>query len=107
MLMPGMFARAVLTQAVKTNAITVPQRTVTRSAAGSATVLVVGQDDKVQPRQVQLGTIVGQNIVVTDGLQVGERIIVEGLQKARPGSVVKPVPFRTASATPVQQVKDN
>jgi membrane fusion protein (multidrug efflux system) len=100
LLLPGMFARARLEQAVQEQAITAPMRAVTRGAEGNATVLVVGADDKVELRQVKLGEAVGDTWVVTDGLKAGERVVVEGLQKARPGSVVKPV---TAGAAPAAQ----
>jgi membrane fusion protein (multidrug efflux system) len=53
-------------------------------------VYVVGQDNKVALRSVTLGERVGQDYIVTDGVKAGERIIVEGIQKARPGSIVNP-----------------
>ncbi|MEO6005748.1 MAG: efflux RND transporter periplasmic adaptor subunit [Opitutus sp.] len=91
LLLPGMFARGRVEQAVNEQAITVPQRAVARSAGGAATALVVGSDNKVEARVIELGDAVGDKWVVTKGLQSGDRIIVEGLQKARPGAVVKPV----------------
>lgn len=92
-LMPGMFARGRIVEGVDTNAITVPQRTVSRGAGGSASVLVVNDENKVESREIEVGRILGSRVVVTQGLKGGERIIVEGSQKARPGSVVKAVPF--------------
>jgi membrane fusion protein (multidrug efflux system) len=92
-LMPGMFARGRIVEGVDTNAITVPQRTVSRGAGGAASVLVVNDENKVESREIEVGRILGSRVVVTQGLKGGERIIVEGSQKARPGSVVKAVPF--------------
>ena len=92
-LMPGMFARAELVQGVITNAITVPQRTVARGAAGSASVLVVNGQNKVEMRNIEIDREIGAKVVVASGLKPGEQIIVEGSQKAPPGSSVKTVPF--------------
>jgi membrane fusion protein (multidrug efflux system) len=98
LLLPGMFARARLEQAVQEEAITVPMRAVARGAEGNATALVVGADNKVEARQLKLGEAVGDTWVVTDGLRAGERVVIEGLQKARPGAVVNPVPFAPTPA---------
>lgn len=92
-LMPGMFARAELVQGVITNAITVPQRTVARGPAGSATVLVVNGESKVEVRPIKIDREIGTKVVVSSGLKPGEQIIVEGSQKAPPGSPVTTVPF--------------
>jgi membrane fusion protein (multidrug efflux system) len=96
LLMPGMFARAQIVEGVKTNALTIPQRTMARGPAGASTVLVVNDQDKVELRTIVAEQTVGNKVVVTKGLKAGERIIVEGVQKAPPGSVVKPVPFAPA-----------
>src|SRR5438477_2365603 len=98
LLMPGMFARAEIIEAVSANAITIPQRTITRGAAGAATVLVVNDESKVEARNIEVDLTVGTKVVVSKGLRPGERIIVEGSQKAPPGSVVKPVPFSAPAA---------
>ena len=97
LLMPGMFARAEIIEAVSANAITIPQRTVSRGAAGKSTVLVVNDENKVEVRTIEVDGIVGNKVVVAKGLKPGERIMVEGSQKAPPGSVVRPVPFAPAS----------
>jgi membrane fusion protein (multidrug efflux system) len=96
LLLPGMFARGVLEQAVDAKAITVLQRGVSVGANGIATVMVVGADGKVEARVIKLGQAVGDKWVVTDGLKAGEQVVVEGLQKFQPGMVVKPVPFNPA-----------
>jgi len=93
LLLPGMFVRSVLEEGVKDQGILVPQRGVTRNPAGHAMVLLVGADDKVEPRVIKTDRTVGDHWLVSDGLQVGERVIVEGIQKARPGTPVSAVPF--------------
>ena len=103
LLLPGMFARGVLEQAVNNQAITVPQRGVNVGAGGIATVMVVGADGKVEARVVKLGQAVGTKWIVTDGLKTGENVIFEGLQKIGPGMVVKPVPFNPAGGTNAAQ----
>lgn len=97
LLMPGLFVRAQLEQAVSENAITVPLQAVVRNAGG-ATVLVVDTENKVAARQVRADRSLGESWVITDGLQTGERVIVEGLQKVRPGAMVKPVQWAQADA---------
>ncbi len=99
LLMPGMFARAQIIEGVNLNAITVPQRTITRGAAGASLVLVVNGENKVELRNIEIDRTVGNKVVVAKGLKPGERIIVEGSQKAPPGSVVKPVPFASTTET--------
>src|SRR6266576_5688269 len=99
LLLSGMFARAQIVEGVTTNAITIPQRTITRGAAGASTVLVVNDQNTVEVRNIEVDRTVGTKVVVAKGLRPGERIIVEGSQKAPPGSAVKPVPFAPASAT--------
>ncbi len=88
-LLPGMFVRAVIEEGVNEHAILVPQRGVTRNPAGEATVLVVGNEEKVEPKIIKVARTVGDNWLVSEGLKPGDRVIVEGLQKARPGTPVK------------------
>jgi membrane fusion protein (multidrug efflux system) len=92
LLLPGMFVRASFTQSVDPDAFLVPQPGVNRDPRGGTTVLVVGADNKVELRQVKADRTEGANWVVTDGLKPGDRVIVEGTAKARPGQAVKPVP---------------
>ncbi len=98
LLMPGMFVRAQIVEGFTTNAITIPQRAIARGAAGTSTVLVVNEENKVELRSIEIDRSVGTKVVVAKGLKPGERVIVEGSQKAPVGSVVKPVPFATAAA---------
>ena len=92
-LLPGMFARTVLEEGVKDDAIVVPQRGVTRNPAGNAMVMTVNADETAEPRVITVTRTVGDGWLVTDGLKVGERVILEGLQRARPGTPVKALPF--------------
>jgi membrane fusion protein (multidrug efflux system) len=78
------------------DAILVPQ-TAVQEIQGAKSVLVVGPDDKVVLRSVTLGERIGDLIIATRGLEPGERVIVEGVQKVRPGIQVKPT---TAAAAP-------
>lgn len=97
MLLPGMYVRARLEQAVNDAALTVPQQAVQRTNDG-ASVMVVGTDNKVAARPVKADTAQGNLWVVTSGLKPGDRVIVEGLQKAKPGAVVKTVPWTPPAA---------
>ena len=99
-LLPGMFVRAVVEEGVSDNAILIPQRGVTRNPAGAAMVMTVGAEEKVEPRPIKVVRTVGDSWLVSDGLKAGDRVILEGLQKARPGTVVKAVPFGSAPAVP-------
>lgn len=89
-LLPGMYIRARLTQAIQSDAIVVPQAAVSRDPRGNAFVLIVNADSKAEVRPVTISQAAGNAWIVTDGLQAGEKVIVEGLQKARPGMLVKP-----------------
>jgi len=90
-LLPGMFVRAQLTQAMKSEALLVPQRGVTRNQRGDAVVLVVGDDNHVAERMVTTARVIGNDWLIDAGLRAGERVILDGLQKVRPGTEVKPV----------------
>jgi len=92
-LLPGMFVRTVLQEGVREQAVLVPQRGVTRNPQGSAMVMTVGVDEKVEPRVIKTERTVGENWLIDEGLKPGDRVILEGLQKARPGTPVKAVPF--------------
>lgn len=109
MLLPGMFVRARLQQAINENAITVPQQAVMHSNDGS-TVMVINKDNQAEVRSVKIGAAAGNRWIVTEGLQPGDRVIVEGLQKVRPGSPVNPVewvdPMAPASAPAEEAASD-
>ncbi len=89
-LLPGLYVRAQLSQAVATQAILVPLAAVSRDAKGGATVYVPDAKGKAQLRNIAVGRTVGDKWLVTAGLKPGEQVIVEGLQKVRPGAAVKP-----------------
>jgi membrane fusion protein (multidrug efflux system) len=91
LLLPGTFVRVRLPQAVAQGVITIPQRAVQTGPQGQF-VLLVGPDNKSMPRPVKVGAMAGTDFVIEDGLKGGETMIVNGVQKARPGTVVKPVP---------------
>lgn len=92
-LLPGMFVRAVLEEGRSDRALLVPQRGVSRDPAGNATVMVVGAGDTVEPRVIKVARTVGDAWLVSDGLKAGDRVILEGIQKAKPGTKVQVVPF--------------
>ncbi len=89
LLLPGMFVRAVLQEGVKEQGILVPQQGVTHNSKGEATALVVGGDDKVEARILTVDRAVGDQWLVSQGLKAGDRLIVEGVQKVKPGMPVK------------------
>ena len=91
-LLPGMFVRARLDEGVKPNALLVPQVGVTRDQKGLPVALVVNSEKKVERRQIVTDRAVGNAWLVTDGIRPGEQVIVEGVQKVRPGALVNPVP---------------
>ena len=96
-LLPGMFVRVRFPESMAENVIRVPQRAVQAGTQGQF-VMVVGAEDKVMPMPVKTGGMAGTDFVIAEGLNGGERVIVNGLQKARPGSVVKAMPLSEAPA---------
>lgn len=96
-LLPGMYVRAQVEQAINEQAITVPQQAVQRDAKG-ASVLVVGPDGKVETRPVKANSARENTWIVTEGLKAGERVIVEGFQKVQPGATVKAVEWKAPAA---------
>jgi membrane fusion protein, multidrug efflux system len=96
-LLPGLYVRVRLEQAQATNAITLPQQAVARTAQGD-TVMVVAPDGKVTPRPVKIGSAKGTQWVVLDGLKTGEQVMVDGFQKLQGGAPVKAVPWQPAGA---------
>jgi len=104
-LLPGMYVRARLEQGVNEQALTVPQQAVLRGI-GSSSVMVVGADGKVAARTVQADNAQDNLAVVNDGLQQGDQVIVEGLQKVQPGMAVKAVPWKgPVGQQPAQQTE--
>jgi len=99
-LLPGMYVRALLEEGVRENAILVPQQAVSRDPRGNAVALVVAADGTVQSRQLRADRAIGSQWLVSEGLAAGDRVIVEGLQRARPGAPVKAVEKAAPTAAP-------
>jgi len=96
-LLPGMFVRAVVKEGVNEQAILIPQQAIMRDPKGNPSTLIVGDSDKVEQRMLSLERAVGNQWLVSSGLNPGDRVIVEGVQKLRPGAPVKAVPFHENS----------
>jgi membrane fusion protein, multidrug efflux system len=92
LLLPGMFVRAVVEEGVSEKALLVPQQGVTRNPKGDPIALVVAGSGKVEQRALELDRAIGDKWLVTGGLAPGDRLVVEGLQKVRPGDAVEAVP---------------
>ncbi len=99
-LLPGMYARVLIEQGIDRDAISVPQQSVQRNTAGGSEVFVVRNDGRIATQPVRLGEMQGGSWLVNEGLQDGDRVVVDGFQKFAPGDKVKPVPVinETASA---------
>lgn len=95
-LLPGMFARGRVVQAVKENAVTIPQRAVTRGAGGSGSVMIIDDKNLAQTRVIQTSEAIGDKWIVSSGLEPGERVMIEGHLKVRPGAPVVAEPFAPA-----------
>lgn len=93
LLLPGMFVRATVEEGINPRALLIPQQAVSRDHKGNPLALVVDAAGKVQQRQLTLDRAIGDAWLVSSGLAAGERVIVEGMLKARPGAPVKAVPF--------------
>ncbi len=98
LLLPGMYVRAQLPTAKAADAMLVPQQAVTRNAAGQASVLVVGADNKVEQRKISANRAVGTNWLVESGLSAGERVVLEGAQKIKVGDTVQAQPVAVAAS---------
>lgn len=97
LLLPGMYVRAVVAQSEREDAILAPQAGITRDPKGNATALVVGAGDTVEQRNVVLARTVEDRWLVSEGLASGDRLIVEGTDKVRPGQPVKAVAIPPAA----------
>jgi membrane fusion protein (multidrug efflux system) len=101
-LLPGMFVRARVELGAITGAILVPQVAVTRNSQGNAVAYVVGKDNKIEPRILTAERTMGDRWLVSAGVVSGDRVVVDGLQRLRPGLEVKPVPTDEATPTAVR-----
>jgi membrane fusion protein (multidrug efflux system) len=100
-LLPGMYVRAIVGTAERQQAVLAPQKGIQRDPKGSTTAMVLGPDGKVQARVVKVSRAIGDQWLVEDGLAAGDRVIVEGLQKVKPGMVAE-----TAEAKPLSKGAD-
>ena len=94
-LLPGMFVRAVVQEGVNNQAILIPQQAVSRDPRGNPFTLIIDEKSNVQQRMLTLDRAIGDQWLVSSGLAPGERVIIEGMQKVKPGAPVKAVPFET------------
>ncbi|MGD2128534.1 MAG: efflux RND transporter periplasmic adaptor subunit [Lysobacterales bacterium] len=90
LLMPGMYVRAIVSNAVLEHGLLVPQKAITRDSKGNASAMVVTSEGTAEQRAVQVSRTVGDQWLVESGLSAGDRVITEGLQKVRPGAPVQP-----------------
>lgn len=107
-LLPGMFVRARIDEGTTPSALLVPQRAVSRDQGGNPYVYVVDKDGKIERRSLTTGRAVGDAWIVSQGLAAGDQVVIEGIQKVRPGAPVKAVPAQAAARqatapAPVQQ----
>ncbi len=101
LLLPGMFVREQIQEGRRTDALLVPQVAVTHNQRGDATALVVNGENKVELHTLVTERAIGDKWLVTEGLKAGDRVIVEGLQYAKPGTTVNPEEQQPPGATPV------
>ena len=100
-LLPGMYVRAVLDEAVNSSALLAPQRSISRDARGNPVAMIVGKNDRVEQREVLIERPMGNAYLISSGLQSGDRLIVEGLNKIHVGDRIRAVeihPTAIASA---------
>jgi len=105
-LLPGMFVRIRFPEANIDNAIQIPQRALLADTQGQF-VMIVDSQSKVAVQRVKTGSMASGDFIITEGLQGGEQVIVNGLQKVRPGSVVKPIPLDQAANANTPVVTDH
>ncbi|MHC6225551.1 efflux RND transporter periplasmic adaptor subunit [Pseudomonas sp. X10] len=99
-LLPGMFVHAKLTEGVRDKALLVPQQGIARDLKGQATAFVLDNSDKVELREVKVLRTIGNEWLVASGLQAGERIVTEGVQRIKDGVLVTAVPARNIEPNP-------
>lgn len=105
LLLPGMYVRAQLDEALDPHGILAPQQAISRDEKGQPSALVVDKDDKVQQRSLTTSRAIGDRWLVTEGLAPGDRVIVEGNDKVKPGALVKPVSRVSLTPTAAEPTK--
>lgn len=106
-LLPNMFVRGVVTLGTRSDVVVAPQRAITRDPRGFATAYVIGEGDKIEVRRLEVSRAVGNAWVVEQGLQQGDRLVMDGFQRIRPGMVVAPVPFEAPEAAKAAAAKQS
>jgi membrane fusion protein, multidrug efflux system len=104
-LLPGMFVQAVVKEGTNARAMLIPQQAVSRDPKGNPITLIVDDEGKIQQRRLVLDRAIGDKWLVSSGVEPGDRVVVEGIQRVRPGTSVKVTPFeaaRKAEAEPVE-----
>ena len=96
-LLPGMYVRVLIEQGIEKDAIAVPQQAVQRDPSGQARIYVVNDENKAEIRVVRAGRIINDRWVISDGLKPGDKVIVEGFQKIRPGAPVAPTDWKNGT----------
>jgi membrane fusion protein, multidrug efflux system len=99
-LLPGMFVQAVVEEGADENAILIPQQAVSRGPKGNPMVMIVDESTKAQPKMIAVDKAIGDQWLVTSGLAPGDSVIVEGIQRVRPSTPVRAVPFISGAETP-------
>jgi membrane fusion protein (multidrug efflux system) len=105
LLLPGMYVRAIVQEGLVEQAILVPQQSVSRDPKGNPVALVVDSSEKVAQRKITVNRAIGDKWLVSEGLKPGDRLIVEGIQKVRPGTSVKAVPFNAGGKENAEAVR--
>lgn len=108
-LLPGMYVRVEVEQGVRNASLAVPQQAVQRNAAGQASLLVVTNENKIEQRSVVVGRSAGQRWIIEQGVHAGERVVVDGFQRARAGTTVAPQPWTDpaiATAKPAEETAE-
>lgn len=106
-LLPGMFVRAQLQEGVSEQALLIPQRSVTRDTQGKANALILDDEDRVLQRSLVTERSIDGQWLIRDGLHVGDRVIVDGIQKVQPGMQVKPMPVSEVPTHGVNTIKSD
>lgn len=102
-LLPGMFVRAVIQEGVNKRAILIPQEAVSRDPKGKPLILIVNPDGIAEQRPIEMDRAMGNQWLIAGGLAPGERIIIEGMLKVRPGMQVKAIPSGQEEQRPTAQ----
>lgn len=97
-LLPGLYVRAVIEEATIQQALLVPQQAVTRDATGKPLAYVVGDDGKLQQRELQTERAIGDQWLISSGLEPGDALVISGQQKAQAGALVQATPYRATPA---------